>query len=214
MDKMIIEIDYIYTLQEITDIVDKLFSPDDYILDESGRYILGIRNIEESRKRIYITKLLLKLRDINEKIKNGDFNIGYRYTYEEIQNMKDDRQKIYNTLCKELNISVKEEETKTIPNELNNDNTKMILQKAIDAGLCDDNYKWKKTKRLLAYFVDKACEYLEISIGQYDGREKVKWKPFEELFGIDNLAQAKKDYQREGQIPKGSEIVDRIFNSN
>ena len=65
-----------------------------------------------------------------------------------------------------------------------------------------------------AYFVDKACEYLEISIGQYDGREKVKWKPFEKLFGIDNLAQAKKDYQREGQIPKGSEIVDRIFNSN
>ena len=37
---------------------------------------------------------------------------------------------------------------------------------------------------------------------------------FEKLFGIDNLAQAKKDYQREGQIPKGSEIVDRIFNSN
>lgn len=108
MDKMIKEIDYIYTLQEITDIVDKLFSPDDYILDESGRYILGIRNTEESRKRNYITELLLKLRDINKKIKNGDFNIGYRYTYEEIQNMKDDRQKIYNTLCKELNISVKE----------------------------------------------------------------------------------------------------------
>lgn len=110
MDKMIKEIDYIYTLQEITDIVDKLFSPDDYILDESGRGILGIRNIEESRKRNYITKLLLKLSDINKKIKNGDFNIGYRYTYEKIQNMKDDRQKIYNTLCKELNISVKEEE--------------------------------------------------------------------------------------------------------
>lgn len=102
MDKMIKEIDYIYTLQEITDIVDKLFSPDDYILDESGRYILGIRNIEESRKRIYITKLLLKLSDINKKIKNRNFNIGYRYTHEEIQNMKDDRQKIYNTLCKEL----------------------------------------------------------------------------------------------------------------
>ena len=118
------------------------------------------------------------------------------------------------TIIDELRKQVEEKEPKTIPNELNNDNTKMILQKAIDAGLCDDNYKWKKTKRLLAYFVDKACEYLEISIGQYDGREKVKWKPFEKLFGIDNLAQAKKDYQREGQIPKGSEIVDRIFNSN
>lgn len=118
------------------------------------------------------------------------------------------------TIIDELRKQVEEKEPKTIPNELNNDNTKMILQKAIDAGLCDDNYKWEKTNRLLAYFVDKACEYLEISIGQYDGREKVKWKPFEKLFGIDNLAQAKKDYQREGQIPKGSEIVDRIFNSN
>ena len=118
------------------------------------------------------------------------------------------------TIIDELRKQVEEKEPKSIPNELYHDNTKMILQKAIDAGLCDDNYKWGKTNRLLAYFVDKACEYLEISIGQYDGREKVKWKPFEKLFGIDNLAQAKKDYQREGQIPKGSEIVDRIFNSN
>lgn len=132
------------------------------------------------------------------------------YKISKIYVYNDERLKALN----ELREQVEEKEPKTIPNELNNDNTKMILQRAIDEGLCDDNYKWEKTNRLLAYFVDKACEYLEISIGQYDGREKVKWKPFEKLFGIDNLAQAKKDYQREGQIPKGSEIVDRIFNSN
>lgn len=205
MDKMIKEIDYIYTLQEITDIVDKLFSPDDYILDESGRYILGIRNIEESRKRIYITKLLLKLRDINEKIKNGDFNIGYRYTYEEIQNMKDDRQKIYNTLCKELNISVKEEETKTIPNELKTDIAKKWLTKAIENGFLNYDYLTTdklKTKAQKALFAECFSEKIGL---------KYKYVYFETLWGVSGLSKIRYKSKEEVGKVKGGEPIEEFF---
>lgn len=205
MDKMIKEIDYIYTLQEITDIVDKLFSPDDYILDESGRYILGIRNIEESRKRIYITKLLLKLRNINEKIKNGDFNIGYRYTYEEIQNMKDDRQKIYNTLCKELNISVKEEETKTIPNELKTDIAKKWLTKAIENGFLNYDYLTTdklKTKAQKALFAECFSEKIGL---------KYKYVYFETLWGVSGLSKIRYKSKEEVGKVKGGEPIEEFF---
>jgi len=205
MDKMIKEIDYIYTLQEITDIVDKLFSPDDYILDESGRYILGIRNIEESRKRNYITELLLKLRDINKKIKNGDFNIGYRYTYEEIQNMKDDRQKIYNTLCKELNISVKEKETKTIPNELKTDIAKKWLTKAIENGFLNYDYLTTdklKTKAQKALFAECFSEKIGL---------KYKYVYFETLWGVSGLSKIRYKSKEEVGKVKGGEPIEEFF---
>ncbi len=205
MDKMIKEIDYIYTLQEITDIVDKLFSPDDYILDESGRYILGIRNIEESEKRNYITELLLKLRDINKKIKNGDFNIGYRYTYEEKQNMKDDRQKIYNTLCKELNISVKEEETKTIPNELKTDIAKKWLTKAIENGFLNYDYLTTdklKTKAQKALFAECFSEKIGL---------KYKYVYFETLWGVSGLSKIRYKSKEEVGKVKGGEPIEEFF---
>ena len=205
MDKMIKEIDYIYTLQEITDIVDKLFSPDDYILDESGRYILGIRNTEESRKRNYITELLLKLRDINKKIKNGDLNIGYRYTYEEIQNMKDDRQKIYNTLCKELNISVKEEETKTIPNELKTDIAKKWLTKAIENGFLNYDYLTTdklKTKAQKALFAECFSEKIGL---------KYKYVYFETLWGVSGLSKIRYKSKEEVGKVKGGEPIEEFF---
>ena len=194
-------------MQEITDIVDKLFSPDDYILDESGRGILGIRNIEESRKRNYITKLLLKLSDINKKIKNGDFNIGYRYTYEKIQNMKDDRQKIYNTLCKELNISVKEEENLQ---SIMTDDVREYFTRAINAGFMkevDNGYRWKfggrRGQARLGYFCFKV----------YDRPRPIN--QLERLFGVSKLSASITNAEFE---PKRSdvkmwrkEIDDKIF---
>ena len=205
MDKMIKEIDYIYTLQEITDIVDKLFSPDDYILDESGRYTLWIRNIEESEKRNYITELLLKLRDINKKIKNRGYNIGYRYTYKEIQNMKDDRQKIYNTLCKELNISVKEEETKTIPNELKTDIAKKWLTKAIENGFLNYDYLTTdklKTKAQKALFAECFSEKIGL---------KYKYVYFETLWGVSGLSKIRYKSKEEVGKVKGGEPIEEFF---
>ena len=98
-----------------------------------------------------------------------------------------------------------------IPKELNNDKAKSIISKAIEAGLCDNNYKWLKSKALLAYFADRASEYLKLGKGEYDGKTKTSWKPFEALFGIDGLSGAKRDYQKTGTLPDGYKDVDNLF---
>lgn len=98
-----------------------------------------------------------------------------------------------------------------LPNELNTDEAKLILQKAINAGLCDANYQWKKTKALLAYFADRVSECLKLGKGEYDGKIKTSWKPFESLFCISGLSGAKRDYQKTGTLPEGYKDVDILF---
>ena len=98
-----------------------------------------------------------------------------------------------------------------LPEALNTDEAKSILQNAIDIGLCDTNYQWKKTKALLAYFADKTSEYLDLGKGEYDGKAKTSWKPFESLFGISGLSGAKRDYQKTGTLPVGYKDVDNLF---
>lgn len=99
----------------------------------------------------------------------------------------------------------------SLPEELNNENAKSIISKAIKAGLCDHNYKWLKTKSLLAYFADRASEYLKLGKGEYDGNVKTSWKPFETLFGFSGLSGAKRDYKKTGTLPDGNKDVDNLF---
>lgn len=98
-----------------------------------------------------------------------------------------------------------------LPEVLNINEAKSILQKAIDAGFCDANYQWRKSKALLAYFADRVSEYLELGKGEYDGKAKTSWKPFESLFGISGLSGAKRDYQKTGTLPGGYKDVDTLF---
>ena len=100
-----------------------------------------------------------------------------------------------------------------LPEELNTEEAITLLQKAVKIGLCDDSYKWLKSKALLAYFADKASEYLGLGKGEYDGRKKVSWKPFETLFVLEKLSLAKQDYQKTGTLPSGYMDVDRLFNN-
>ena len=100
------------------------------------------------------------------------------------------------------------------PVELQTDEAKQVIAKAVELNLCSvDNgvYSWGKTKALLAYFADRASEYLQLGKGIYDDKIKISWKPFEMLFGIKGLAQSKKDYQRTGNTPIGFDIVEKIF---
>lgn len=102
-------------------------------------------------------------------------------------------------------------EQRRLPEELNTDEAKAILNKTITAKLCDDTYKWFKSKALLAYFSDKASEYLGLCKGEYDGKPKTSWKPFETLFGVSGLSGAKRDYQKTGTLPDGYSDVDKLF---
>lgn len=99
----------------------------------------------------------------------------------------------------------------TIPSVLNTEKAKSLIQKAIQKGFCNNNYKWLKSKALLAYFADRASEYLKLGKGEYDGRQKTSWKPFESLFGISGLSGAKRDYQKTGTLPDGYKEVDKLF---
>lgn len=133
--------------------------------------------------------------------------------------MTSDNQSI--TRGKTQNVKLKNEESgsedgHTLPKELNTEKAITLLQKAVKIGLCDDSYNWLKSKALLAYFADKASEYLGLSKGKYydneidDDNDKTFWKPFETLFGRKNLSQSKRDYKRKG-LPRDYKDVDNLF---
>lgn len=112
-------------------------------------------------------------------------------------------------------LSTCTETTGNIPPELQTDEAKRIFDKALELNLYsveNDIYTWKETKSLLAYFADLTSEYLKLGKGIYDEKVKTSWKPFETLFRIKGLAQAKKDYQRTGTLPVGHDIIEKIFN--
>ena len=98
-----------------------------------------------------------------------------------------------------------------LSNELNSDEFKSLISSAIKKGLCDNNCEWLESKALLAYFADRASERLKLGKGEYDGKTKTSWKPFETLFGIKGLSGAKRDYQKTGTLPNGHEEVDELF---
>lgn len=109
----------------------------------------------------------------------------------------------------------RQEPAKTIkndlPDSLNTRKAQELLQRLIEKGICSKDYQWKKSKSLLAYFGERATEFLEIGVGQYDGKIKVAWKPFETLFGVNGLAQARNDYKKVGTLPAGSVVIDSLF---
>ena len=108
-----------------------------------------------------------------------------------------------------------------LPPQLNTRKAKVILQKAIEAGLCDSNYEWKKTIQLLAYFADKMSSYLVLTNKMNEnGRTQTSWKPFEVLFkyngkeqGNDKLKSAKQNWMKNNIkfTPTGHEEVDILF---
>ena len=107
---------------------------------------------------------------------------------------------------------VTERKVKQIPAELQTEEARLILDKAISLGLCDENYTWQKTKTLLAYFSDCACEHLNLSKAEQDGKKKTFWKPFETLFGVSGLANYKNTcINKTGKLPTDHEIVESIF---
>jgi len=99
-----------------------------------------------------------------------------------------------------------------IPTVLHTEAARLIFDKVISLGLCDENYTWQKTNTLLAYFFDCACEHLNLSKAERDGKKKTFWKPFETLFGVSGLANYKNTYiNKTGKLPTDHEIVESIF---
>lgn len=71
----------------------------------------------------------------------------------------------------------KQPKPQQIPTELDTPEAKVYLDKAIELGLMDSNYKWLKGLQMLACFAVEMSKRLKLGKG-----ERISWKPFETLF--------------------------------
>ena len=97
------EINYAYTLQEITDIVDGRFGESDYKyynIGENGVILNGIQNPEELALRNKALTLLLELRNINLWLTGVTMNHNNPPTLDEIKEREKERDAKYNELIR------------------------------------------------------------------------------------------------------------------
>lgn len=102
----------------------------------------------------------------------------------------------------------KQPQPQQIPTELGTPEAKVYLDKAIELGLMDSNYKWLKGLQMLACFAVEMSKRLKLGKG-----ERISWKPFETLFSVNSgkLRLNYNDIQKTGQQPKESYLIDRVF---
>lgn len=101
-----------------------------------------------------------------------------------------------------------------LPSGLDNDEAKELFKRAIKAGLMekvDGGFKWKKAKWLLAYFAELVSDKFKLGKGEYNGKPRKSWKPFEVIFGIKKLGNRKNDYQKGGNLPFDYKLIDSLF---
>lgn len=87
---------------------------------------------------------------------------------------------------------------------LASDEAKKYWQRLQQAGFVDSNCKLLQgtTRQQAMYIAEAFAEKLNL---------KTKWKPFQDLWGINNLAQEKWDMQQNGTLPSRYQEIDKIF---
>ena len=114
-------------------------------------------------------------------------------------------------------LAVEQPEPQQTTQELATPEAKELIYKAIAANLIEktpEGLKWKGTKVLCAYFADRASHSLNLSNKMdKEGNITTSWKPFEALFGIDRLKDAKQNWMRLNTKfePTGYEKVDALM---
>ena len=104
-----------------------------------------------------------------------------------------------------------------LPEKLKKDEAVKVFQNAIKAKLIThspEGLRWNDTKQLLAYFATKVCDKFNLTTRQdKDGNNTTAWKPFEALFGVQNIKEAKQNWMRLNIKfePTDFEKVDGLF---
>ena len=178
------------------------------------KYWLFCGNLYET----IVSKIIVKTDEARERLeKNSYSDLQQQLVETSVQNgikKQHDWDKFFGIKISEddKDGKITKRKVKQIPAELQTEEARLILDKAISLGLCDNEYHWQKTNSLLAYFSDCACEHLNLSKAEQDGRKKTYWKPFETLFGVSGLANYKNTYtNKTGKLPIDHEIVESIF---
>lgn len=178
------------------------------------KYWLFCGNLYET----IVSKIIVKTDEARERLeKNSYSDLQQQLVETSVQNgikKQHDWDKFFGIKISEddKDGKITKRKVKQIPAELQTEEARLILDKAISLGLCDNEYHWQKTNSLLAYFSDCACEHLNLSKAEQDGRKKTYWKPFETLFGVSGLANYKNTYtNKTGKLPSDHEIVESVF---
>lgn len=204
------------------------------IIEEMEFFYNAIYSTElEHRVLEYYTKnnkeipyIKLPLLDMEQTKKAGDFIPSKKQAYTPDFDKMTAKYRFFETYkfhkvinilkskLKDEDITVNTANTTAKSYLLNNNNFKLIIDKAIKAKLIimeGSIYKWLKTKSLLAYFISKVSDELELS----PSNGRIQWKYFKPLFGYDSkdnsLAGALNDFKKVGTFPLGYEIIDNLF---
>lgn len=150
---------------------------------------------------------IIKVEEYRQRINNY-----LRIWFDEWENARKDE-----TVKSKQVASTPQQAAKMLPKELETEEAKQIFKRAIATKLMEETgrgYKWNGTKQLLAYFAERMSNKFELSNKvDKEGRITVSWKPFEELFGENNLRSAKNDWMKANTrfTPNGYEQIDSIL---
>lgn len=172
-------------------------SPNCYF-DENGMPYEGEELADEYATIERVRYLLLKLSDINGKLRSNGLN--YYLNINERESLKNERESVYNEfvrLCTNAKYKTAENanaattqgvENKNIiadnkPVKLaktwNREKTDNIFNKAISSKLMDENKKWLYSAALYGYFVSRISE--ECVIRRRYGDNRIVWQYFENI---------------------------------
>lgn len=102
--------------------------------------------------------------------------------------------------------------THTLPAELDNERARRYFSRAVEAGLMSEQFEWKASKALLAYFCHDMSLKLDLGKGYNSNNTKrLCWKPFETLFNQPNLRASLNSLQQTGSDPIDVEKLNSIF---
>lgn len=114
-------------------------------------------------------------------------------------------------------VEVQEKERLVFPEELKTVTARRILYEAHGAGLLEltpTEARWKRSKSLLAYFAEKCSKILKLGKSSRLKGDKfvdtISYAPFEKLFKVKNLKQARYDAMNKVGLPDGFKDVNAI----